>query len=178
MIEQNKNKAIFFDRDGVVNYRIVGDYVRHYREFKFMPDFLEFFPRAKNAGYLAIIISNQQGVGKKLMTEEELSEVHAQMQSELNEKFGFSFDDIYTCEALAAENSPMRKPAPGMILAAIKKWNIDPAQSWMIGDSPSDVIAGKAAGVKTILLSPDKNIVIPDADYVFRGFGEAELFIF
>ncbi len=149
-----KNKAIFFDRDGVVNYRPIGEYVLRINEFHFLPDFLQFFPIIKKKGYLAILISNQQGVGKELMTEDELNQITAFMQRELNKLTGYNFDYIYYCTELKTSNSYRRKPNPGMLLEAIEQLNINPEESWMIGDSESDMIAGKRAGVRTILLNP------------------------
>jgi len=148
-----KSKAIFFDRDGVVNYRPVGDYVKTPFEFHFIPDFLNFFKKIKDSGYLAILISNQQGVGKGIMTEEQLTEVTCYMQDELLRLSGFNFDDIYYCTDLKESNSPRRKPNPGMLLEAIAKWDFDPVNSWMVGDSESDIIAGKRARVRTVLLT-------------------------
>jgi D-glycero-D-manno-heptose 1,7-bisphosphate phosphatase len=167
------NKAIFFDRDGVVNYRIVGEYITSPENFVFMPDFLYFFQEIKKAGYLAIITSNQQGIGKGLMAEEQLDKVHKYMQEKLKELTGFPFDDIFVCTELASANSHRRKPNPGMIEEAVEKWNIDIEQSWMIGDRASDVIAGKRGGLKTILLRCFSIDEVPEADFVIRNLYEA-----
>jgi D-glycero-D-manno-heptose 1,7-bisphosphate phosphatase len=166
----NRRKAVFFDRDGVVNYRIVGGYVRKPEEFRFIPDFLDFFPILKKSGIPAIIISNQQGVGKGIMSLEELSGVHAVMQKQLNELTGFSFDDIFICTDLESANSNRRKPKPGMILEALAKWGLNAENSWMIGDSASDVEAGRVAGLNTILLSNKYNDKSCDADFIFKNF--------
>ncbi len=84
-----KNKAIFFDRDGVVNLRIVGEYVQNYNDFHFCPDFFQFFKFIKSLGYLAIIITNQQGIGKGLMSESELNSIHDEMQTEIKKTTGY-----------------------------------------------------------------------------------------
>lgn len=154
-----KRKAIFFDRDGIVNMRPVGDYIKSIDEFHFLPDFLEFLPIIKAKGYLAILISNQQGVGKGLMSESDLAFINEYMQNDLFIRLGINFDDTYYSTALAADNSPNRKPQPGMLLEAIKNWNIAPEESWMIGDSVNDILAGKNAGVKTIFIT---NEPVPD----------------
>ncbi len=114
------NKAIFFDRDGIVNYRPVGDYVKSPQEFRFLPDFLEFFVFIKKNNYLAIVITNQQGIGKGLMTDEDLSIIHLKMQEDLFNITGYNFDDIYYCPDLALTPSQRRKPNPGMILEAVE----------------------------------------------------------
>ena len=150
-----KRKAIFFDRDGIVNMRPVGDYIKSIDEFHFLPDFLEFLPIIKAKGYLAILISNQQGVGKGLMSESDLAFINEYMQNDLFIRLGINFDDTYYSTALAADNSPNRKPQPGMLLEAIKNWNIAPEESWMIGDSVNDILAG----VKTIFIT---NEPVPD----------------
>ena len=149
-------KTIFFDRDGVVNYRPVDDYVKSPSEFHFVADFLEFFTKIKNLGYLAIIISNQQGVGKGLMSESDLYKIHDFMQDEIFKLSGFKFDDAFYCFDLKDSGSTRRKPEPGMLLEAIEKWDIDNENSYMIGDSVSDIIAGKRAGVKTVFVSMDQ----------------------
>ena len=159
------NKAIFFDRDGVVNYRPVGDYVKSPAEFHFVADFPEFFKKIKNLGYLAIIISNQQGVGKGLMSESDLNAVHNYMQQEIFKLTGFEFDDAFYCFDLKDSGSKRRKPEPGMLHEAIEKWNINQENSYMIGDSVSDVIAGKRSGVKTVFLSSDMECEETDFNY-------------
>ncbi|MDQ1266151.1 MAG: D-glycero-D-manno-heptose 1,7-bisphosphate phosphatase, partial [Bacteroidota bacterium] len=69
------NKAFFFDRDGIVNHRIIGDYVKNINEFRFKDEFFQIFETVKSQGYLAILVTNQQGIGKGLMTEEDLRSV-------------------------------------------------------------------------------------------------------
>lgn len=150
-------KAIFFDRDGIVNYRIVGEYLNSVNSFKFIPDFLEFFPVAKSKQYLLILISNQKGIGKGLMTLEELNTVSNYMQQQLIEIFGFEFDDVFYSTEVSEQESWKVKPNPGMLLSAIEKWNIDRNFSWMVGDTLKDVIAGKRAGVRTALVGICKN---------------------
>lgn len=166
-------KAIFFDRDGVVNYRLVKDYVKSADEFHFVPDFFDFFRNIKNAGYLAVLVTNQQSVGKGIMTEAELCEIFDHMQREIRKSTGFAFDDIYYCTALSQAGSPDRKPNPGMLLKAIEKWDIDRVKSWMIGDRGSDAQAGRNAGVHSIIVgnSPDDEKSL--ADICFANFNEA-----
>jgi histidinol-phosphate phosphatase family protein len=159
-------KAFLFDRDGIVNVRKIGGYIETVGEFVFHEEFFEIFRVIGNYGYLKIIITNQQGVGKGLMSEQSLREIHARMQSVLLDKTGFQFDEIYYCSDLSSSNSLRRKPASGMIEEAVRDFDIDASCSWMLGDSPSDVQAGKSAGCKTILIgdfAPD----FPNADLVF-----------
>ncbi|MFN3782254.1 MAG: D-glycero-alpha-D-manno-heptose-1,7-bisphosphate 7-phosphatase, partial [Candidatus Kapaibacteriota bacterium] len=144
-----KRKAIFFDRDGIVNYRIVGEYINREDNFHFTPDFLEVFPKIKRLGYLAILVSNQKGVGKGLMTIEELNKINDFMLRKLVELTGESFDDVFYCTDVSVENSFNLKPNPGMLLEAVEKWSIDIQNSWMVGDTDKDIIAGKRVGLKT-----------------------------
>jgi len=165
-------KAIFFDRDGVVNRRIIGGYVRFPEEFIFFDDFFDFFKFIKEDGYLAILVTNQQGIGKGLMTEEQLHVVHNFMNEQLIKKMGFSFDDIYFCPELHSAGSIRRKPQPGMIIEAIEKHSINTIDSWTIGDNITDAIAGKKAGTKTILLTEDDIAESEFVDFVAPDFDE------
>ncbi|MEJ5286677.1 MAG: hypothetical protein CH6_0365 [Candidatus Kapaibacterium sp.] len=158
-----KPKAVFFDRDGIVNFRIVGEYINLEENFRFIPDFLEVFPKIKQLGYLVILVSNQKGVGKGLMSEAELEEINNFMVRKLRELTGESFDDIFYCTDVSPETSWRLKPNPGMLLEAIEKWNIDKENSWIVGDSDKDILAGKNAGVRTVLIGlPETNQVQPD----------------
>ena len=146
-----KTPAIFFDRDGVINTRILGGYVRHWNEFKLMDGVAETLAEIKRRGYLAIIITNQRGVGMGLMSEMDLQNVHEEMQRAIEVRAGVRFDDIFYCTD-TDDSSTRRKPSPAMLLEAAEKWNIDIENSWMIGDSTSDIEAGARAGTKTAYL--------------------------
>ncbi|MFA7325170.1 MAG: HAD-IIIA family hydrolase [Candidatus Kapaibacterium sp.] len=163
------NKCFFFDRDGIVNTRKIDGYIKNYNEFEFIPEFIEIFKKVDELGFLKVIITNQQGIGKGVMTEEELSIVHNLMQFNLYQKLGYSFDDIYYSPDLANSGSKSRKPEPGMILEAIEKWDIDKETSYFIGDSESDAIAGERAGIKTILIG---NFSENKANFVFSNYKE------
>lgn len=169
MDENNKIKrqAVFFDRDGVINFRIYKYYISKYEEFALMQDFLALFDFLKDKGCLLIVITNQQGIGKGVMTESQLAEVHNGMQEELMSKFGRQFDDILFCPDLSHTGSRRRKPEPGMLLEAAEKWNIDLGMSWMIGDRKSDMKAGKRAGCNTILVGDGDGEPIPETDHYF-----------
>ncbi|MGC8957174.1 MAG: D-glycero-alpha-D-manno-heptose-1,7-bisphosphate 7-phosphatase [Candidatus Kapaibacteriota bacterium] len=161
-----KRKAIFFDRDGIVNFRIVGEYIKLEENFHFTPDFVEIFPKLKQLGYLIILISNQKGVGKGTMSENDLERIHNFMTQKLKDLTGDTFDDAFYCTDVTPELSWRLKPNPGMIIEAIEKWNIDPQNSWFVGDSDKDILAGKRAGVKTVLIGiPETNLVEPDYSF-------------
>ena len=104
------------------------------------------------------------------MSDKELIKIHEYMNQELEKRTIKRFDEIYYCTDLKNTGSKRRKPEPGMLLEAIEKFGIDPSQSWMIGDTDSDMIAGKRAGVKTILIS---DLVESDnADYHYLNHKE------
>ena len=168
-----KLPAIFFDRDGIVNTRLVDKYVLNINQFEFSPNFFDLFSALKKIGYLAILITNQQGIGKGLMTDSDLDIIHKYMQNTILNETGFAFDDIFYCGELKEANSFRRKPNPGMIIEAIEKYNIDINNSFMIGDSFSDIEAGKKAGVKTIYINNDQ---CDFADYSFQNLNEVRSF--
>jgi D-glycero-D-manno-heptose 1,7-bisphosphate phosphatase len=126
---------------------------------------MEVLREIKQRGYLAIIITNQRGVGLGLMTEQELHAIHAALQSKMLREAGVQFDDIIFCTD-ADKTSLRRKPSPAMLLEAAEKWNIDLANSWMIGDSMSDIEAGQRAGTKTAYLVTPHSEEIPKATKV------------
>jgi D-glycero-D-manno-heptose 1,7-bisphosphate phosphatase len=148
-------KAVFFDRDGIVNVPPVpGGYVEHPDHFRVMPEFIESLRVVNDCGYEALVITNQQGVGKGLYSERVLAEIHAKLMAEV-ERHGLCIRDLFYCPHLAADRCACRKPKPGMLLRAAEKWGIDLQQSWMVGDSFSDVEAGDAAGCRTLLVNPE-----------------------
>jgi D-glycero-D-manno-heptose 1,7-bisphosphate phosphatase len=169
-------RAIFFDRDGVINARILGGYVRHWNEFELLPGVIETLREIKRQGYLAIIITNQRGVGMGLMSEAQLQEVHEELQRAMEREAGVRFDDIIFCTD-ADKNSTRRKPSPAMLLEAAEKWNIDLVHSWMIGDSMSDIEAGQRAGTKTAYLVTIHSEEIPKATKIIYRLEEILQFL-
>ncbi len=154
------NRAIFLDRDGVINKRLIGDYVKKIEEFELLPKVREALIEFKNMGYLLIVVTNQQGIAKGIMTEEDLKVVHNYMLKLLPE-----IDDIFYCPHLDGTCN-CRKPKNGMLLKAKEKWNIDFSRSWMIGDSESDIICGKSVGCKTIRILYDNEKT--EADFIAK----------
>ncbi len=169
-----KIKAVFFDRDGVVNRRKFGGYIQNVNEFEFIPGFIDTFWQISKRGFSAFLVTNQQGIGKGIMSHLDLNHVHTFMQKTLLEQTGFCFEDIYYCPELASANSYYRKPNPGMILEAIDEYNIDTAASWMVGDSPTDITAGKKAGLRTIFVGKPYEDAQYAPDYVISSIKELE----
>jgi len=151
----DKSWSLFLDRDGVINKRLPGDYVKRLEEFEFLPGVLEAMPLLAKKFNRVFVVSNQQGIGKGLMTEEELQVVHDWMMQEISAKGG-RIDKIYWCPALAAENNPCRKPNPGMALQAKADFpEIDLSRSVMAGDSHSDMLFGKNLGMLNVFINSE-----------------------
>jgi histidinol-phosphate phosphatase family protein len=150
---KRKCKCVFLDRDGVINKKAPeGDYIKKWNEFKFLPGVKETVRRLNKAGFLVIIITNQRGIAKGLMTEGDLKDIHAKMIEEFK-KDGAKIDGIYYCLHDEKDNCNCRKPKIGLFLEAKKDFNIEMSESCLIGDSESDILAGQKAGCKTILLN-------------------------
>ena len=147
-------KAVFLDRDGVINRD--KNFVTSWEEFEFLPGISENIKKLNDADYLVIVVTNQSGIKRGLYSEETLKQIHENMKNALEEKGAF-IDDIFYCPHYDGDDCNCRKPKPGMILEAAKKHNIDLNQSWMIGDSKRDIEAGKRTGCKTILVEKNKN---------------------
>jgi D-glycero-D-manno-heptose 1,7-bisphosphate phosphatase len=170
------NRAVFFDRDGVVNTRIVGGYVRHWKEFELNPGVAAVLKAIKQRGYKAIIITNQRGVGLGLMTEADLHFIHEQLPDTVLQSAGMQFDDILYCTD-TDKSSPRRKPSPAMLLEAADKWDLDLTNSWMIGDSMSDIEAGNRAGTKTAYLVTSHSEEIPKATKILHNLHDILKFL-
>lgn len=152
-------KAIFLDRDGVLNRKPVrARYVRRWEEFEWMPGAIEAVRELKRAGYLVIVISNQAGVGGGQMTESDLQDIHRRMQEDLN-KAGASLDAFYYCPHAVDAGCGCRKPKPGLLQRAQRDFSLDLSATIFIGDDPKDLEAGKAAGSPTYLVNPDRPLL-------------------
>ena len=145
--------AVFLDRDGVINRkRPEGQYVTRWEEMELLPGVVEGIASLNQAGFRVIVVSNQRCVAKGLINIVDLEDIHRRM-SETLARGGAKIDAIYYCPHEKGDGCDCRKPAPGMLLKAARSLGIELSSSWMIGDSNSDVEAGKKAGCKTIRLS-------------------------
>ena len=155
---KHKQKAIFLDRDGTIN-KYVG-FLRKINDFELLPGVSDAIKKINASGYLAIVVTNQPVIARGEVTFEELEEIHNKMETLLGEK-GAYLDAIYFCPHHPQKgydgeipelkiDCNCRKPKPGMLIKAAEDFNIDLAQSWMIGDEETDVLAGLAAGCRTI----------------------------
>lgn len=143
-------KAIFLDRDGVIN--IDKAYVSKIEDFEFCEGVFETLQHFQKLGYLLIIVTNQSGIGRGYYSEEDFQTLTTWMQKELLH-VKVKIDAIFHCPHAPEENCECRKPKSGMFKEAIKAFDIDVTQSWMIGDKQTDIEAALGAGVtNTILL--------------------------
>lgn len=139
-------RAVFFDRDGVINISPGAGYVLSVNEFHFIPGIIEILAWCKAQGFLTVLVTSQQGVGKGLMTQATLDAIHAHMQSVLGEHQA-AFDSIHACTGLDGQ-CDCRKPAPKMIFdAAQELGGIDLPGSALIGDHDRDIQMARNAGV-------------------------------
>ena len=149
-------KAIFFDRDGVLNKEI-GDYVCQIDDFEILPDAVQCIKLVKSLGFLAIVVTNQGGIGKKLYSHEELKSFHQKLQNACLEN-GTEIDDFFYCPHHPISGKCLcRKPESLMLEKAMAKYNIDKNKSLMIGDTARDVEAAEKAGVHGLLIQPNSN---------------------
>lgn len=169
--EVDKSWTLFLDRDGVINKKRDNDYVKSVDELEMLPEAAESIAAFSQLFGRVVIVTNQQGIGKGLMTEEDLSSVHA-VVAEKVEALGGKIDAFYFAPQLASENSEMRKPRPGMALKAKEEFpEIDFAKSIMVGDSPSDIEFAKNAGLIPVKIG---NETIMDSG-VYNSSSLAEL---
>ena len=150
-------KTIFLDRDGVINQPIKGDYVRDWGQFKFLPGAISALRSLSESGYEIFVITNQRGIGRGLMTEDDLNKIHERMVLELAQN-SVSISKIYYCPHLARDNCFCRKPAPGMLYRAANENLINLRKSIFIGDNESDLAAGTKVGCKTILVRSESGL--------------------
>jgi D-glycero-D-manno-heptose 1,7-bisphosphate phosphatase len=151
-------KAVFLDRDGVINDNEVPYYITRPEEFVLNRGIIEALKSLLDNDFQLIIISNQSGISKKIYSKEDCDRVHEKL-IDLMSGYGIAFEEIYYCPHHPEfENCLCRKPQPLMFEKAIARFDIDPEKSWMIGDSEKDIIGAKNAGLKSILISSNEDI--------------------
>lgn len=154
-------KNLFLDRDGVINRRIIGSYVRHWGEWEFLERVQEALAVLARKFDRIVVVTNQQGVAKGIMTAQELEQLHEQMLQHIRQAGG-RIDKVYACMEHERANSYNRKPNPGMAMQAQADFPaIDLEASIMVGDSVSDLVFGQQLGMRTVLITTK-----PDLDQV------------
>ncbi len=159
-----EQKTIILDRDGVLNRKPAqGQYVRHWQEFEWLPGAREALRLLKVLGYRVIVVSNQAGIARGMMTETDLALIHEQMRVEAAETGG-TIDSIYYCPHGWDDGCECRKPKPGMLYQAQRDWHLDLTRTYFIGDDPRDREAGESAGCPWALVSDEAPLI----DFVRR----------
>ena len=170
-------KAIFIDRDGVVNRKAKEhEYIKSWEEFEFLDGSVEGLRLLRIIP--TFLITNQRGISRGLMTEVDLFDIHKNMQDEL-ESQGAKFTDIYYCPHGHEDKCDCRKPQPGMLLRASAEYGVSLNESYLIDDSPSGIEAGAKVGCTTILISSltEKHNEGKSPDYIFPDLLRAAQFI-
>lgn len=152
-------KVVFLDRDGVINKKAAEhDYVKHWGEFTFLPGAVQAVKLLTDAGYQIYVVSNQRGIARGLMTEADLADIHERMTEELA-RHGGRIADIYYCPHGNDDGCFCRKPRPGMFFRAAREHHLNLTKAVVIGDSPSDKEAGKAAGCRVVLIIKEGDLL-------------------
>lgn len=165
----DKSWTLFLDRDGVINHEKKDDYILNWGEFEFYEGVKEAIAKFSGLFGKIIVVSNQRGVGKGLMTEGDLTHLHQEMGAEIVSTGG-RIDHIYYCTSMD-NTHPDRKPNPGMAFRAKKDFpSIDFSKTIMVGNKPSDMAFGRNAGVYTVFVSttnPYQAFPHPDIDLCY-----------
>ena len=170
-------KAIFLDRDGVINKEV--NYLYKIENFEFINGIFESCLYFQNLGYIIIIITNQSGISREFYSDNDYQKLSAWMLEEFS-KHGVIIQDTFYCPHGPESNCRCRKPKPGMFIEAKKKHNINMKESWMIGDSEIDIQSANGADIQnTILVRSGKKIIGPtsNAKFILDSIRDAPNFI-
>ena len=149
-------KVVFLDRDGTIN-QDAADYIKGWPEFTFLPRSIEALRDLTTAGFIIIVITNQSAMPRKLISLQELENIHSKMKAAV-ESQGGKISDIFFCPHMPGDGCECRKPAPGLIYQAQKKHDIDLSTAVMIGDSARDIECAHQAGCGRAILVKTGNI--------------------
>ena len=168
------NKAVFLDRDGVINEVLSNrvKFVNKPEQMHLLEGVAEGIKLLNDAGYLVFVVTNQGGVGLGYMKEAMLGKVHEKMKQDIA-KSGGRINDIIYCPHKPNEGCACRKPEPEMLHTLANKHNVNLKYSFMVGDRDVDILAGKQAGTKTILIGDEEGL----ADHQFPSLFEAAKWI-
>lgn len=138
--------TLLLDRDGTINVHLIGDYVKHWEEFEFIPDVLEVMPKLAHHFKHIFVVTNQRGIGKGFFSEEDLADIHSHMVTEI-EKAGGRIDGIYYCTSLT-EADVRRKPGRGMFDDIVRDYaDVQPSRTLMVGDGDVDEEFARNCGI-------------------------------
>jgi D-glycero-D-manno-heptose 1,7-bisphosphate phosphatase len=159
-------RAVILDRDGVLNERPPqAEYIQTWEGFRWLPGALEAVKLFKRSGHKLILVTNQPGIARGVLTEEALTNIHGRMQAELAQEDA-SLDAIYFCPHGWDEGCFCRKPSPGMLFEAQRDFHLDLTKTTFFGDDERDIQAGEAAGCRTVLVSEDFSLLDATREYL------------
>lgn len=153
-----KRRALFVDRDGIVNRAPGPGFVERWEDFHLLPEFVEVMRTARELGFETVVVTNQRGVAIGAMTQATLDQMHRNLRMTLLNTYGLSLLDVMVCTHDRDAGCACRKPKPGMLLAAAQRHDLDLAASWMVGDQATDITAGAAAGCRTVFVGADASV--------------------
>ena len=142
--------AVFLDRDGVIN-RNRPDHVKSWNEFEFLPGALEALKRLAGLGWPVVVVTNQAAIGRGLVDQSEVEEIHRRMVDEVR-LFGGRIDAVLYCPHRPDEGCECRKPKLGLLIEASRLLHLDLAASILVGDAESDLLAARAAGCRPVMV--------------------------
>ena len=151
-----KRRAIFLDRDGVINKKR-DDYVKSINELEIFPFVASAIKKLNNANFKVIVITNQSAINRNIITHKKVEQIHLTIQNYLKKNQSF-IDAFYYCPHKPDENCICRKPKPGLLIKAIQDFKINPKESWMIGDSNSDLESGRLVGCNVMKINNHVNL--------------------
>ncbi len=146
--------CLFLDRDGVINHD-PGDYTKNLSEFTILPTVMEALTLAKEAGFEVVLVTNQGGLAKGLYTHEDVADIHAHLTHVCEANGTPILDIFYSPHHPSTGKSLSRKPGSLMVERACAKHQLDPLQSWMVGDKQRDLDAASPVGVRGVLIDPN-----------------------
>ena len=146
--------CLFLDRDGVINHD-PGDYTKNLSEFAILPTVMEALILAKEAGFEVVVVTNQGGLAKGLYTHEDVADIHAHLTHVCEANGTPILDIFYSPHHPSMGKSLSRKPGSLMVERACAKHQLDPLQSWMVGDKQRDLDAASPVGVRGVLIDPN-----------------------
>jgi D-glycero-D-manno-heptose 1,7-bisphosphate phosphatase len=162
--------TLFLDRDGVFNKKIDDGYVLELSQIEIIPGIKEFLEAAERSFDKIIVVSNQRCIGRGLLSVEKLGVIN----DRINHLTGGHIDRFYVCPHLDEDNCSCRKPKTGLFIQAQNDYNINFEESWMVGDSESDMIPAKQLGITTFFISGQKSAF---ADHNIADFAELKAFL-
>jgi D-glycero-D-manno-heptose 1,7-bisphosphate phosphatase len=158
------NRVVFIDRDGVIKRKAPeGRYICNWSEMELLPGAIDAIAHLNSVGFRVFVVSNQRGVARGMVQESDLQEIHRRLLKTVSQGGG-EISGIYYCPHDYSNKCKCRKPSPGMLLQAVREHDLVVDGCWMIGDSESDIEAGRRVGCRTVRILQSQKKAITSAD--------------